>query len=417
MKGLKVVSPLFRENFNVAMNSIRNNRLRSILTITIIAIGITSLVGIQTAIEVLSNSVSESYGRMGASAFSINAEYYGQSVQHKRGINRRQLTYEQVTRFVKEFDVPCVKSIHANAFSGYTEVKSGSLKTDPNIVVIAANENYILYRMGDIDLGRNFNSSDMDNGSYVCMIGENIRKVLFPNEAPIDKIITIGSVRYKVIGTIKPQGNTFDTSLDDMVVIPYTNARYIFLSNDTYYNIGIVPGANQDREVIMEKAKSLFRVIRRLGPRDADDFRIFSSDAMEQDLNDMKAKLSSAALVIGLITLLGAAIGLMNIMLVSVKERTKEIGTRKTLGATSKTIEQQFFMEAIVIGQIGGFFGIILGIIVGNIVAISMKASFAVPWKWLIISVVICLVVSVLSGYMPARRAAALNPIDALRYE
>lgn len=417
MKGIKVVSPLFRENFKVAIDSVRGNRLRSALTIIIIAIGITSLVGIQTAIEVLSNRVQESYGKLGANSFTIVQEYQSsQSGVHRRILNTPQITYDQAVRFIDKYDIPSTKTIFAEALS-FTEIKGGGKKTDPLITVLGVDESYTQYQMIEMEKGRSFNKNDNNSSSFVAIIGDNVRKSLFGSGDGVDETIFVGAVRYSVIGVAKRQGSTFGTSLDDMVLVPLNVARPFFMSDQTSYHIGVVPQKSQDFSLAVERAESIFRSVRRLGTTDISDFKIDRSDSVIDELNETKSQLSLAALVIGLITLLGAAVGLMNIMLVSVKERTREIGTRKTMGATARTIEQQFLFEAIIIGQVGGLLGIILGVAVGNVVAILMKASVAIPWNWLLISVVICLIVSILSGYVPARRAAALDPIETLRYE
>lgn len=417
MKGFRVVSPLFRENFKVAIGSIINNRLRSILTILIIAIGVTSLVGIQTAINVLVNKVSEGFGDMGANSFTILSQYAtSQTSKHKRLLNKPQLSYDQVKRFVSEYNVPSVKSISAIALS-LVEIKAGSEKTNSNSYVVASDDNYLFANATSLSEGRNFNSSELTQGSFVALIGVNIRKSLFKDASPIGREIMVGAVKYRVIGLIKQMGTQFGAGIDNMVVIPLTNAKPMFLSEETHYEITIIPEQNVDYQYAIDEATSLFRSIRRLSPTDETDFNVSRSDAILKERDNLQSKLSTAALVIGIITLLGASVGLMNIMLVSVKERTREIGTRKTMGATAKTIEHQFLMEAILIGQIGGVAGSIIGIVIGNITGLFLKGGFSIPWKWLLISVFVCFIVSMVSGYIPAKRAAALNPIDALRYE
>lgn len=196
-----------------------------------------------------------------------------------------------------------------------------------------------------------------------------------------------------------------------------SNARGTMLSDNTYYTIGVVPNQGINTQEALDAAEQVFRSVRRLSPADKSDFRITKSDALMQELMQMLSVVTIAAFVIGAITLLGAAVGLMNIMLVSVKERTREIGTRKALGANSATIKQQFLFESIVIGQIGGLLGIILGIIVGNVTAGIMSTPFVMPWLWMFCGVMVCLGVSIASGYIPAVRASKLDPIEALRYE
>jgi len=413
------LSPLIRDNFDVAIQSILSTRLRSILTILIIAIGITSLVGILTATDSIQALMKENFGKMGASSFSIRSLYSDvQSGGRKvRVINKRNITYNQAKYFTDNYNIPSSTTIYATAVNNAT-IKYGSAKTNPTFTVRAVDENYVTYMGAKISMGRGFNTRDLEAGTFSAVVGSGTLNSIFkgiPN--PVGKIISVGAVRYEVVGVLESQGSTFGGGVDNTVLIPISNAKNIFLNDNTFYIIGIMPKEGINQQKAIDVAEQLFRSVRRLSPMDASDFRITKADATMEEISKIMSYVTIAAFVIGFITLLGAAVGLMNIMLVSVKERTREIGTRKALGATSKTIKQQFLFESIVIGQIGGALGIILGIIAGNLTATLMKAPFVIPWLWIFCGVLTCLLVSIISGYIPAVRASKLDPIEALRYE
>ncbi|MBP6364539.1 MAG: ABC transporter permease [Bacteroidales bacterium] len=425
MNGLKAlvarkfgINPLMRENLIVSLRSIKSTRLRSSLTILIIAIGITSLVGILTATDSLKALMTENFGKMGANSFSVRSAFseVDNAGRRPRVLNSRNISYAQARSFAENYKIPSIISISATAVGNAT-IKYASNKTNPNIRVTATDEHNLAFSGATIAKGRNFSKQDIESGSFTCLIGSGVETALFKGVNPVGKIISVGAARYEVIGTIANQGSSFGGGPDNQVWIPVSNARGVFLSDNSFYLINIIPkeGVNQERAI--EAAEQLFRSIRRLSPLDASDFRVTKSDAFLEDIMQIMSYVTIAAFIIGIITLLGAAVGLMNIMLVSVKERTREIGTRKALGANSKTIKQQFLFESVVIGQIGGLMGILLGILIGNLTALIMKSPFVMPWIWMFMGVMVCLIVSVLSGYLPAVRASKLDPIEALRYE
>jgi putative ABC transport system permease protein len=413
-----MIKSLFLENLRIALQSIKANLLRAILTIFIIAFGIMALVGILTAIEAIKDTLTSQFALMGANSFAIIQKdtHIHRGGHQTRAVNSPNITYEQAREFKERFAFPALVSV-STQLTGTSTIKYKSEKTDPNISTWGVDENDIITSGKVIAKGRNFTQDDLNMNKPLVILGSEIVKKIFKNnEDPLDKVISIGEGKYKVIGILKEKGSSFG-GWDRVCMLPITNARQYFSFPNQTYRINIMPLKPEYLDFAMSESEGIFRVIRNLKPKDESDFTIEASNSLAQMFIDNLRLVTLSATIIGIITLFGAAIGLMNIMLVSVTERTSEIGIRKALGAKTTIIKQQFLMEAVVIGQLGGLLGIILGILIGNLVSLMIGGQFIIPWIWIFTGVILCFFVGIISGYVPANKAAKVDPIISLRYE
>jgi putative ABC transport system permease protein len=327
------------------------------------------------------------------------------------------ITYEQALEFKNQFDFPAYSSVFVFSSIAAT-LKYGSNKTNPNVRVLGTDESYLQTAGEEIEKGRNFTPEEVYYGTSVCVIGSEVVKKLFKKkEDPLGKVISIGPGKYRVVGTLKAKGSSIGFSGDRGCMIPLNNVRIYFGRPRMSFQINVMADRPDLLEAAVGEATGVLRAIRN-DPVGADNsFEITKSDEISKMLIKNIRYVTIAATIIGLITLAGAAIGLMNIMLVSVTERTREIGIRKAIGATRRLIRNQFLTEAIVIGQLGGLLGIVLGILIGNVISYFIGSTFIIPWLWILTGVLLCLAVALVSGILPAQKAANLDPIESLRYE
>lgn len=409
---------LIRENIRIAFDSIKSHMLRTVLTILIIAIGITALVGILSAVSALENTISSDFSSMGANTFNIqryefNTQRHGGERQKVNPI----ISYNDVRDFIDKYDYPFTKTSVSFTGTGSAEVKYENEKTDPEVRVLGVNEHYIQNSGLELESGRELNYFDVLNNNNVCVIGSDLKKAFFENLNPINKTISVRGVKLKVVGVLKSKGATFGNNLDLRILMPIQNARSIFTNPNINYNISVMVENKEFLEAAQDEAIITFRNVRGLNPIEENNFGIERSDDLINRIGSITKYLYIAAWVISIITIFGSSIALMNIMFVSVTERTREIGVRKALGAKRKTIAYQFFIETLIIGQIGGMVGIVLGVLVGVGVSAAADFKFAIPWLAIFAAFLTAFLVAVVSGSFPAIKASKLDPIESLRYE
>ena len=422
-----------QDSFVLAWRTVKSNKLRTGITVAIIAFGIMALIGIITAISAMNQSLKENFSFMGANAFSIRykemkarmggpdqGEEFSKSKKGKKEKKSnldKVIRLEESTYFKEHYGFNRAQVSVYRRGNGNNEIHYKNKKTNPQIAMFGADENYLAVSGYTLSSGRNLNPVDMQSGRNVAVIGSNVAAKLNPArpEKMLDKIILVSGKPYRVIGLLKSKGSSAMMRQDDVVITSVENLRQYQINNS--YQIGVMVNNVAELEPAIGEATDQMRKAIRLIPTEAENFVIDKSDKFAEMFIGFLAGISGAAGAIGMITLIGAAIGLMNIMLVAVNERTREVGLIKALGGKKKDVRRQFLFESILISILGAIFGIILGVLVGNIFSIVLGTGFVIPWMWVAIGIIICTVVGLVAGIYPAMKAASLNPINALRYE
>jgi putative ABC transport system permease protein len=407
----------FKEIWRSARDSIRQNKLRSFLTLLGVVIGIFSIIGVMTAINVLQQTVEDNMGGLGAGTFQVQ-KYPNMNMGNTRWKyhNRKNLDYRDFKRLVERLTI--VDYATAEDWNYGKTLRYKDKETKPNMIVAGITHNWEFTNNLKIDMGRMITQIDEKNGSHVIVIGYDVVDILFQNSNPIGQSIKIDGVKYRVIGVAERKGQQFGESQDNRSYIPLTTYfKYYGQASFTSLNYCFTVVDQDQFEEGMQEVINELRIIRGDEFGEENSFETWTNSSLIDQFNRMTAAIKMAAAIIASIALLASGIGIMNIMLVTVSERTREIGVRKSLGAKRRDILYQFMIEAMILTEMGGLIGIALGVLGGNVVALILKISVVFPWDWAIIGIVVCSAIALVFGSYPAYKAASLDPIEALRYE
>ncbi len=406
------------ESFRMAINSVRTNKLRSILTLLGIAVGVFSIIGVMTAMGVLVSSIQSGMTFLGANTFQVQRTppmMTGDPKEIIKIMNRKNITYEQALKIKETATLARAVGIFCYLNSSKVVVAEDGKKTNPNVNVSGRDIESFLANNWTIEEGRMFSQGEFENGSRVAILGSDVVKKLYPKIDPVGQTIRVDNQRYEVIGVVKSKGSVLGSDSESFILIPLTTFLNIY-GRDQSFSFKVQADALEIDDCI-EQVRGILRTVRHVPPGAVDDFAIVSNDSLINQFNEFTKYLRLGIIIVSCIALLAAGVGIMNIMLVSVTERTREIGIRKAVGAKKLNILTQFILEAILLSEIGGVFGIVLGIFGGNGIALLLEAKPIIPFDWVLIGFISCSIVGIIFGVYPAWKASNLEPIESLRYE
>ena len=406
----------FSQLFSISFQSILNNKLRTSLTVLGVVVGIFSIIVIMTIITMLQNSIEGGLAMLNKNTFQIQKYEMVQTGHRDRSQrNRKNITIDEANRLKNLLTE--AKYVGAEQWQMGRVIKYGNRETNPNIMLSGQTLDGIKTNNWKVDYGRDLRAADIRNSTNVCILGQDVVDKIFPNMNPVGQTVRVDARPFRVVGVFEPQPSMFGDSNDNYLVIPITTWQAMYGKYNKSVNIMVTSYSTEEYEEVIEAAIGYFRTIRKVEPGEQNDFSIFSNESLIVMVNDITGPIKIGAMVVSLIALLAAGIGIMNIMLVSVTERTREIGIRKAIGGKRSNILTQFLIEAIILCVFGGLIGIFVGVGIGNLAGSFLNAQSAIPIDWVIIGITMCITIGLIFGTYPAYKAANLDPIEALRYE
>jgi putative ABC transport system permease protein len=419
MKAVESIFLEVRESFVMALVALRTNKLRSLLTLLGIAVGVFSIIGVMTAMGVLKSSIENGMTFLGVNTFQVQKMpnmMTGGPREYMKYLRRKKITFDQASKVKESATLAKAVGIFCYATDTKIAVAEDGKKTNPNVSITGRDIESFLANNWIIEDGRLFSPGEINSGSHVAILGAGIVKKLYPKSDPIGQLIKVDGHKYQIIGTVQSKGQMLGGDNESFVLIPL-NTFFNIYGRDQEFNFKVQSWDAISFEDCIEQVRGILRTARHVPPGEEDDFSITSNDSMINQFNEFTKYLRLGIIIISSIALLAAGVGIMNIMLVSVTERTREIGIRKAVGARKNNILAQFILEAILVSEIGGAIGITFGIVCGNLTAIFFNITPVIPLEWVTIGFVSCTIVGVIFGVYPAWKAANLDPIESLRYE
>ena len=417
-RALETIVHEIRESLSMALVAVRTNKLRSVLTLLGIAVGVFSIISVMTAMGVLVNSIEKGMSQLGVNTFQIQKTpmFHSNDPRERAKIrNRRPVRYRQGIMVKGRTTLSKAVGLEAWDFGKIIQTPDGR-KTNPNVQIAGEDIEGITTNNWNIGDGRLFTFDEMNAAKNVAILGMGVVEKMFKNIDPIDQTIRVDGREYQVIGVFERQGGMLGGNQDNFVIIPLPTFFEVY-GKDREIHIMVQSTSRETYDDCIEQVRGILRTARQVPPGDEDDFYIFSNDSLIQQFNDFTKYVRLGIMLISAIALIAAGVGIMNIMLVSVTERTREIGIRKAIGARRQNILTQFILEAIVLSEFGGVVGIILGIVTGNLAAIFFSVPPVIPYDWAAIGFIICSIIGIVFGVYPAWKASNLDPIESLRYE
>jgi putative ABC transport system permease protein len=407
-----------RDSFHMAMSALAAHKLRSALTLLGVMVGVFSIIVVMTAMRVMQSDVENQMSQLGGQTFMIQkwpAVYFGGPEGFEKYWRRKNITLMEGLRLEEKATLARSVGLETTFWGG--EIETRYKKTAPNVQLFGETPGSFPARNWDLQEGRLLLDMDVDGARDVCVLGNGLAKTVFPHTSPLGEHLKINGINYLVVGVLQAKGGQLNGDQDNFAVVPLTTGMNRFGRWRRSLSILVQARDQASYDDTVEQVRGALRVIRKVPPGKEDDFELFSNDSMISQFNSFTMAVRVGVSAVSSISLLAAGIGIMNIMLVSVTERTREIGIRRAIGAKKRNIMTQFIMEAVVICEVGGVMGVITGILGGNSTAYFLKLTPVIPVDWAVIGLVICSVVGIVFGTYPAFKAANLDPIESLRYE
>ena len=413
--------PIFgelRESFAMALGAIAAHKLRSTLTLLGVLVGVFSIIVVMTAMRVMQSNIETQLSSFGNQTFMIRkwpGTYWGVSGDLEKYWRRKNINASQVHRLEDRATLPLNIGMESVFWAG--ELQTRYRRSAPDVQVYGESPGSFAARGWNLADGRLISDVDVDAARCVCVLGAALATNIFPNSSPIGELLKIDGIHYTIIGVLAPKGGALGGDQDNFAVMPVTTGLNRYGRWGRSLNVLVQAKDRESFDATMEEVHGLMRIIRKVPPGQDDDFEMVSNDSMIEQFKSFTRSVRIGVAIVSSIALLAAGVGIMNIMLVSVTERTREIGIRRAIGAKRRNVMIQFLIEAVVLSEVGGVIGVILGILGGNLVSILLKLPPVIPFDWVGIGLGICSLVGIIFGTYPAWKAANLDPIDSLRYE